>query len=393
MSIKPITQNPKRYTKEGTQWKVSAKPAIKPIYLPIGVPLNNLKPVLKGDGIVVKLGEDYLCSLQTLNDIKDSNNPHYDIIENGKLKVKDKEVVIGKTVKIIELDASKLQTIIQGRELQNRQSGVMSVSYIDDAQNGLIEGIPKKLIDQINYTLDKASERPSDKFEVVDYFSMVDSKNNPDASHYTIKPIRTVTDQQATIFDPKRLQTFIIELDNQLKLLRRDFNRIQDTFFKGELPTPNIYGLIIEDIVAKTDEDDQKSNHSVRIRESSELISVEPTPISNVTAAVEETKAAVEEVKPNLPVIKEYRLKRKRDGDRNGMGVINRIDKLTFSKGGTKLEPKSVYVIREGQTFSGYVFKKVVNGKYTLWALSTDPNVPPTEWAYQGPGDDVELIS
>jgi CRISPR/Cas system-associated endoribonuclease Cas2 len=222
---------------------------------------------------------------------------------------------------------------------------------------------------------------------------MVDSKNNPDASHYTIKPIRTVTDQQATIFDPKKLQTFIIELDNQLKLLRRDFNRIQDTFFKGELPTPNIYGLIIEDIVAKTDEDDQKSNHSVRIRESSELISVEPTPISNVTAAVEETKAAVEEVKPNLPVIKEYRLKRKRDGDRNGMGVINRIDKLTFSKGGTKLEPKSVYVIREGQTFSGYVFKKVVNGKYTLWALSTDPNVPPTEWAYQGPGDDVELIS
>jgi hypothetical protein len=390
MSIKPITQNPRRYTNEGAQWKVSAKPAIKPIYLPIGIPLNNLKPVLKGDGIVVKLGEDYLCSLQTLNDIKDSNNPHYDIVENGKLKVKDKEVVIGKTVKIIELDASKLQTIIQGRELQNRQSGVMSVSYIDDAKNGLIEGIPKKLVDQINYTLDKDSERPSDKFEVVDYFSMVDSKNNPDASHYTIKPIRTITDQQATIFDPKRLQTFIIELGSQLKLLRRDFNIIQDTFFKGELPTPNIYGLIIEDIVAKTDEDDQKSNHSVRIKESSELISVEPTPISNVSAAVEETKAA--EVNPNLPVIKEYRLKRKRDGDRNGMGVINTIDKLAFSKRGTKLEPKSIRVLREGSTFSGYVFKKVVDGKYTLWALSTDPNVPPTEWAYQGPGDDVELI-
>ena len=393
MSIKPLTQNPQRYTKEGAQWKVSAKPAIKPIYLPIGLPLTNLKPVIKANGIVVKVGGDYLCSLQTLNDIKNSNNPHYDIVENGKLKVKEKEVTIGNTIKMIELDVTKLQTIIQSRELQNRQSGVMSVSYIDDAQNGLVEGIPKKLIDQINYTLDKESERPSDKFEVVDYFSMVDSKNNPAASHYTIKPIRTVTDQQATIFDPKRLQTFIIELDNQLKLLRRDFNRIQDTFFKGEIPTPNIYGLIIEDIVAKTDEDDQKSNHSVRIKESSELISVEPTPISNVSAAVEETKATIDEVKPNVPVIKEYRLKRKRDGDRNGMGVINRIDKLAFSKGGTKLEPKSIRVIREGQTFSGYEFKKVVNGKYTLWALSTDPNVPPTEWAYQGPGDDVELIS
>ena len=392
MSIKPITQNPKRYTKEGTQWKISASKNIKPIYLPFGTPLNNLKPVLKRNGIVVKIGLDYLCSLQTLSDIKDSNNPHYDIVENGKIKVKDKEVIMGKTIKMIELDVSKLQSIIDGREFQNRQSGVVDISYIDDAENGLIEGIPKKLIDQINYTLDKESERPSDKFEVVDYFSMVDSKNNPAASHYTIKPIRTITDQQATIFDPKRLQTFIIELDSQLKLLRRDFNIIQDTFFKGEIPTPNIYGLIIEDIVAKTDEDDQKSNHSVRIKESSELISVEPTPISNVLATIEENAAAAGEVKPNVPVIREYRLKRKRDGDRNGMGVINSIDKLAFSKGGTKLEPKSVYVIREGGTFSGYVFKKVVNGKYTLWALSTDPNVPPTEWAYQGPGDDVELI-
>ena len=289
MSIKPLTQNSKRYTKEGAQWKVSASPAIKPIYLPIGTPLTNLKPVLKANGIVVKVGGDYLCSLQTLNDIKDSNNPHYDIIENGKLKVKDKEVVIGKTIKMIELDVTKLQGIIDSREFQNRQSGVLDVSYIDDAQNGLIEGIPKKLIDQINYTLDKDSERPSDKFEVVDYFSMVDTKN-ASAAHYTIKPIRTITDQQETIFDPMKLQTFIIELGDQLKLLKRDFNTIQDTFFKGEIPTPNIYGLIIEDIVAKTDEDNLDSNHSVKQTQSSELVSIESSPINTIKTDVDNAK-------------------------------------------------------------------------------------------------------
>jgi hypothetical protein len=74
------------------------------------------------------------------------------------------------------------------------------------------------------------------------------------------------------------------------------------------------------------------------------------------------------------------------------MGVINQIDKLIFSKGGRKLQPKSIRVIKEGGTFSGYVFKKVVNGKYTLWALQTDANIGVTEYAYQGPGDDVELI-
>jgi hypothetical protein len=290
MSIKQINQNPERYINEGAQWKISASPAINPIYLPIGIPLNNLKPVIKGNGIIVKIGLDYLCSPQTLSDIKDSKNPHYDIVENGKLTIKDKVVSMGKTIKIIELDVTKLQGMITGRDFQNRQAGVVDVSYIDDAQNGLVEGIPIKLIEQINYTLDSSSERPSDKFEVVDYFKMVDTKNNPNASHYTFVPITTVTNQEKTIFDPLKLQTFLIELDKQLDLLRKDFKQIQDTFFDGDIPTPNTYGIIIEDIVAKTDEDDLGSNHSVKRRESSELVSIESNPINTIKDDLEDTK-------------------------------------------------------------------------------------------------------
>jgi len=290
MSIKPITQNPERYTTDGKNWKISASTAIKPIYLPIGIPFNNLKPVIKGNGIVVKIGLDYLCSLKTLNDIKDSKNPHYDIVENGKLKVKDKEVGMGKTIKIIELDVTQLQKSITSRDLQNRQAGVVDVSYINDVNNGVVEGIPKKLIDQINYTLDKGSERPSDKFEVVDYFKMVDVKNNPNASHYTFVPITTVTDQEKTIFDPLKLQTFLIELDKQLVLLRKDFKQIQDTFFEGDIPTPNTYGIIIEDIVAKTDEDDLGSNHTLRTRESSDLVSIESNPINTIKTDLDDAK-------------------------------------------------------------------------------------------------------
>ena len=295
MSIKEINQNPERYTTDGKNWKISASKDIKPIYLPIGVQLNNLKPVIKGNGIIVKIGLDYLCSTQTLSDIKDSKNPHYDIVENGKLKVKDKDITIGKTIKIIELDVSKLQGIIDSRDFQNKQAGVLDVSYIDDAQNGLIEGIPKKLIEQINYTLDMSSERPSDKFEVVDYFKMVDTNRNPNASHYTIKPVRVVTDQQETIFDPLKLQTFLIELGDQLKLLKRDFVKIQDTFFKGEIPTPNQYGIIIEDIVARTDEDDLGSNHSVKQRESSDLVSIESNPINTIKDEVKKANQQLEQ--------------------------------------------------------------------------------------------------
>jgi hypothetical protein len=124
---------------------------------------------------------------------------------------------------------------------------------------------------------------------------MVDVKNNPNASHYTIKPIRVVTDQQQTIFDPLKLQTFIIELGGQLDLLRKDFNIIKDTFFQGDIPTPNTYGLIIEDIVAKTDTDDLGSNHSVRKTESSELVTIQPTPVSSVKSEVQTTKQQLQQ--------------------------------------------------------------------------------------------------
>lgn len=313
MVKKEINQNPERYSIEGNNWKISASKNIKPIYLPIGVSIKNLKPVIKANGIVVKVGSDYLCSLETINLIKQSNNPHYDIVENGKVTIKGKTVSMGKTIKIIELNVLKLQGLIDSREFMNRQSGVTSITYTNNTKE-TVEGISKKLIDQINYTLDRDSERPSDIFEVVDYFSMVDTKNNPNASHYTIKPIRTITDQQETIFDPKKLQTFIIELSDQLKLLRNDFNTLQKTFFDGIIPTPNKYGLIIEDRIAKTDEDDLESNHSNRTTEST-LVDIQPTPIATIKSAVEPTPVVVTPTRrlavepnntpnrvPNLPI-------------------------------------------------------------------------------------------
>jgi hypothetical protein len=291
MSIKPLTQNTERYTTDGKNWKISASKDIKPIFLPIGVSLENLKPVIKGNGIVVKIGDNYLCSLQTLNDIKESKNPHYDIIENGKIKVKDKEVSIGKTIKIIELDISKLQGLADSRDFQNKQSGVIDVEYTNEGK-ALINGIPAKLIDQINYTLDKGSDRPSDKFEVVDYFKMVDKVVNP---HYTFVPVRTQTDQEETIFEPKKLQTFLIELGEQLNLLRRDFNTIKKTFFDGTIPTPNLYGVIQEDMIARTDTDDLDSRHTSRMTESSDIISIEDSPAKQLKSEIEKNKIDLED--------------------------------------------------------------------------------------------------
>jgi hypothetical protein len=257
--MKTISQNPDRYSKQGAQWVISASPDIQPIYLPIGVSLSNLKPLIKANGIVVKVGEMYLCSTNTLNEIKSSNNPHYDIIQNGEVMVRDKRVTIGKTIKIIELNLTNLTNIINSRDTLNRNAGVIDVIYGPETQS--IDGVPKGIIDQINYTLDQSSDRPMDEYSIFDFYGMVDYMNNPAAAHYKVTPLLVQTQQADTIFDPKKLREYLIEVSDKLKLLERDFNFIQDIFYEAIIPaSPKVFSEIQQAIP----DAETNNNHTVR---------------------------------------------------------------------------------------------------------------------------------
>ena len=262
--MKLISQNPERYSKQGSNWVISANAdslnkGVTPLSLPIGVPLSNLKPLIKADGIIVKVGDAYLCSITTLNLIKQSNNPHYDIVQNGAVKVKDKSVVIGKTIKIIELKLANLTAIMDERDVLNKNAGVVDVVY--GGETNKVDGVPKGLIDQINYTLDKVSERPMDEYSIFDFYTMVDFKNNEKASHYKITPLLVQTQQADTIFDPAKLREYLIEVADKLKLLEIDFNLIQDIFYEAKLPNnPNTY----TEIKQASQDTDTNINHTVR---------------------------------------------------------------------------------------------------------------------------------
>lgn len=228
--IKEIGQNPDRYKKIGLgQWRISASKDIKPIDLPIGVPLSNLKPLINANGVVVKVGENYLCSLTTQKDIINSNNPHYDIVENGKVMVKDKEVVIGKTIKIIELDITKLEGLADGMKIKSSKAGVSDTEYIFEGES--IEGISKNLIQQINYTLTNEGERG------IDNFSLYKLKLAPDEA-YSVESLSVVQqdDTNNGLLDTIKLRVFTEGVNDRLKLLREDFNGIKRMFFDGVIP-------------------------------------------------------------------------------------------------------------------------------------------------------------
>jgi hypothetical protein len=225
--MKTISQNEDRYSQQSGNWVISASKEIKPIYLPIGVSLQNLKPLINADGIVVKVGEDYLCSLKTLNEIRDSKNPHYDIVQNGTLKVKDNEVVIGKTVKIIELDISRLDEIANVQDTKGIKAGVSSVEYIYEGER--VDSIPKNLIEQINYTLTPDSVRGIDKY------TLYKLKLAPDEA-YSIEALTIVKQAEGELLDMAKLKVFSEGIRSRLTLLREDFNMIKSMFFKGTIP-------------------------------------------------------------------------------------------------------------------------------------------------------------
>ena len=225
--MKTILQNADRYSKQGGSWVISASNDITPIYLPIGIPLTNLKPLIQADGIIVKVGEDYLCSPITLNLINDSNNPHYDIVQNGTLMVKDKEVMIGKTIKIIELDISRLETIGNLQDTKGIKAGVSSVEYIYEGDK--TDGVSNNLITQINYTLNQDSIRG------LDTYTLYQLKLAPPEA-YSLDALNVVLQPPNELLDMPKLKVFIEGIKERLILLRSDFNMIKKLFFEGQIP-------------------------------------------------------------------------------------------------------------------------------------------------------------
>ena len=244
---KPINQNPDRYKVRKPQWVVSAGKGIKPLTFRFGEPLQDLKPVIEADGVIIDTGEFLLCSKGTVEVIEEMKNPHYDVSVNGQIKVKDKSVKLGNTIPIIKIDLAKLPTIGVGRELGNKKAGVSSVTYTYEGEMNM--GVPQGIIDQLNYTLVEGIDRPGDTYSYWNWIKDSDTK-------YSIKQLTVDNVQEDGKFDQKKLTTFLKGVGDRLTLLRSDFKSIKRTFFYGEVPSAGGIDLIlIKNATAKPEDD------------------------------------------------------------------------------------------------------------------------------------------
>lgn len=288
--IKEINQNPERYSTKSDRYQISASPDIKPLDLPFGDLPEGLLPVLEVDGIIVNVGEYKLVSQRTLDLIKESNNPHYDIKMNGEVKTTSNKIgTIGQTIPSITLNIDNLVSVGNDRDILNRVAGVTDVNYVYEGRD-VIEGtsLTQNLIDQINYTLNKNINRPMDEYTLAE-LKLSDVKN------YDIKPLTIATSQtDDTIFNNDKLKEFLIGVKERMKALNLDFNIIKDIHYKGQIP-PDFPTYVVKKMASA--EDLQEDGDFDIVTKTSELISVEKTPAQKLQ---EEQQLAAKQLKEEL---------------------------------------------------------------------------------------------
>ncbi len=278
MAKQPIEQNPERYKKKEDKWIISSLPSeptkeqiatIKPLELEVGKPIDKdlLIPLLAVNGIAVKVNEYYLVSEQTISDIKNSNNPHYDIIENGKVL----GIPMGKTIPIIEISDKNLRAIGNTRDIANKNAGVLEVDYIYETEIKM--GVPIGLVNQINYTLSPDISRPADKFKTFDW--ALQSERNESAYNITQLKIDTAQDKEKSL-DTTKLATFLTGIDSRLQIIRKDFNDIKKCFFDATLPALSTHTW---NEVATTDSSNATDDKPQVVTKETALAAVGDTPV------------------------------------------------------------------------------------------------------------------
>ena len=360
MALRPITQNPERYTQKESDWQVQAEPQIIPLILKAGASIP-VKPLIKAPGIVVKVGEHYLISEQTLKDIQDSKNPHFDINETGEVKVntqirdEDTEEVIstsvvtvktGRTVPIIEVKTEGLIQKISEQDKLVPFAGVSGVDFLTETE--LVDGVPKGLIQQIDYTLTEEGQRPADRFLISDL--------NLDAD-YSIDQLKVDTAQEDGTLNQDKLKTFLTEINNRLRVLREDFNNIKRIHYLGEQPTGSTLTTTEYIQVASAEESGSTDGEQLVIKEA-KIIDIQPTPQTggNQTSGSSGTTPTV----PGTPDTPAQQQKREwlvdfnpQTNTANGKMSIFKEDKITqwFQK-----PPKGLEKVKDltiGQSFTG----------------------------------------
>ncbi len=257
MAVPPLTNN-EQYSKVTGGYQISSSPLVKPLFIGEVPPIKPL-PLLEADGFIVSIDGVMICSPQTLTDITEADsvgNFHYSPLKVGPVEGK----MMGGSIPILTIDTTKLAIIGEERDLKGRNAGVDSVDYLYEGE--LVNGLPKSLLEQINYFLNANKNTPP-----ADVFTLWNWKF---AGDYGVDVLVTATKQADNFLNRAKLEEFLLGISARLKALREDFNSIKYVFFNATTP-PNNGTTTISKIASSEDE----SGHTVLFK-SYDTVAIQP---------------------------------------------------------------------------------------------------------------------
>ena len=220
--IVELQQNQKRYFKEDSRYKISAKAGLTPVTIQILEDDLDIEGVLPFDirGVIIYLRNynRYLASSELLETLADSVsiNPHYTYKEHSKVL----GARMGKTIPIIPIDTLKILEEIEKQKGKIPFSGVKDVEWEINGEN--LSG----LIKQIIWTLSPNAEKPLDTYRVFDLNLSADYS-------ITAIPVEPL-DKDARVPEDKLANNIKI-INDRLAQLNSDFQSIKDIFYFGKI--------------------------------------------------------------------------------------------------------------------------------------------------------------
>lgn len=213
-----LTQNGDRYSYSSGVWKISAKSGLKPVEITEGNFDVELTPLLSVGGVIVHITDTdyYLGSKEMIENLSDSlkSNPHFSYKEHSKVL----GAVMGRTIPILRVLLTPLQTSIESQKVKGKNAGVKEVVWsLDEEYMGLIE--------QINWTLSPTSPKPKDRYKIFDL-------NLSGDYSITSLPITPLDENKKIPEDVLASNLKIIS--DRIVELRKDFNSIKDLFYNGK---------------------------------------------------------------------------------------------------------------------------------------------------------------
>ena len=234
MARNDLKVNPQRYVKISERfWQVTASPAIEPVFIARTSILKDLTPVLKTEGFVIQLDNQYLLSQKTLDLILQRDSPHYSIEANGDIL----GVQIGKSIPVLKIDLAPVYQIAEYRQRLDNSAAIKFAEWLYLGDKHPKYDVPQRLINWIDYMLTDKAKSPTETFEIYEFALELEVLQKEIDSFAT--EITWNQSSGSIIIANDKTTNYITKVNGYLDALRRDFDSIVKVYSLGIIPPDN----------------------------------------------------------------------------------------------------------------------------------------------------------